>query len=571
LKSIADKIQIIFFISTSELEVQQLIMSIFPLQDGTIDQQKLWMSLSEMVQVARRDRNFEETNKALRYYGETQEDAGLACAALLWLADNLVIEMRYEEAIYTHQEIVQKYPGLTFTGKEDGQHWAAHALEQVATCHERLGNLEEALFSYQQILQSFPQGMSQAWLHYRMGQIFESGYRDGEAVQAYRTAASLSVEAANADWATPELARHNADHLEFGAKLTAQPDQLGKTIAYALMRQDANTLSTLASPTHFCIGIACSELEFVDPNLILKYLLNDLSQSKIRVDPYHFEGEGGKLYLMTEGWNGRLLKGQVAFLLIRHRDGWQWGGLVLTQPGEAWKELFPPPPPAQNQPLEIGIKSPFQRGENWRAGGLNRFLLSFAPFIGPFIVLEDNFSGCGFGPGGFYYNQGSTHQGMDAFSIDFTRYVPGLPLFSDQHRKPVLSVQDGVVVFVRNHVPTHATFDDNRVEIQHPGLADLFAPLITGRPLSQPFKYTSKYLHLDGPFLIPVSIGMFVRQGARLGVTDDTGFSAFSHLHFSLHDRDRGGATLRPTPMDGQRLGDGDGGKCIGSTNVPFP
>ena len=81
----------------------------------------------------------------------------------------------------------------------------------------------------------------------------------------------------------------------------------------------------------------------------------------------------------------------------------------------------------------------------------------------------------------------------------------------------------------------------------------------------------SRYLHMAGPNLIPVSVGMFVRQGARLGPMDDTGSSAYDHLHFSIHDDAMGGASVRPNPMDGQPLTNTDDGRCILSSNVPFP
>jgi hypothetical protein len=67
---------------------------------------------------------------------------------------------------------------------------------------------------------------------------------------------------------------------------------------------------------------------------------------------------------------------------------------------------------------------------------------------------------------------------------------------------------------------------------------------------------------------------MPVKVGNRLGLMDDTGQSWLHHLHFSIHDRltpypgSSYGASVRPTPMDGQTLGDGDSGKCIRSSNI---
>jgi hypothetical protein len=76
--------------------------------------------------------------------------------------------------------------------------------------------------------------------------------------------------------------------------------------------------------------------------------------------------------------------------------------------------------------------------------------------------------------------------------------------------------------------------------------------------------------------ILPTSLETIpAKQEGRLGPINDTGLSAFDHLHFSLHDRDlvAGGVpyqSVRPTPMDGQPLGDGNHGSCICSTNVPF-
>lgn len=70
---------------------------------------------------------------------------------------------------------------------------------------------------------------------------------------------------------------------------------------------------------------------------------------------------------------------------------------------------------------------------------------------------------------------------------------------------------------------------------------------------------------------------MPVRLGSRLGFVDNTGTSSvFSHLHFSIHDRQLTypdvpwGRSVRPSPMDGQTLSDSDSNKCIKSTNIDY-
>jgi hypothetical protein len=97
-----------------------------------------------------------------------------------------------------------------------------------------------------------------------------------------------------------------------------------------------------------------------------------------------------------------------------------------------------------------------------------------------------------------------------------------------------------------------------------------FVALFTGTWPSIQLRYSTRHLHLDGPSLIPVSVGMYLRQGARLGPMDDTGLSQAHHLHFELIDNQTG-VTVRPTPMDGQTLEDWDDGRCMQSTNIPIP
>jgi murein DD-endopeptidase MepM/ murein hydrolase activator NlpD len=63
---------------------------------------------------------------------------------------------------------------------------------------------------------------------------------------------------------------------------------------------------------------------------------------------------------------------------------------------------------------------------------------------------------------------------------------------------------------------------------------------------------------------------MIMGRGAPIGFMDDTGNSALPHLHFSMRDRDLSMNSVRPTPMDGQTLNDGESWKCVGSTNVPL-
>ena len=178
---------------------------------------------------------------------------------------------------------------------------------------------------------------------------------------------------------------------------------------------------------------------------------------------------------------------------------------------------------------------------------------------------------CGFGPGVLYHDMNPTHMNeQDRFAVDFVRYQQFVPYHNIAGQTPALAAAAGMVSMSNYSVINGTNPDaDNRVEIMH----HVFAP--TGRGLSVLLsgRWKSKYLHLreEAPTQIPVSALMYVRQGARLGIMDDTGNSAFDHLHFSMHDATDGDRAAKATPLDGQRLDTDDDAKCLLSSNTPFP
>jgi len=201
----------------------------------------------------------------------------------------------------------------------------------------------------------------------------------------------------------------------------------------------------------------------------------------------------------------------------------------------------------------------------------------FLPTLAALTLAEAATRPCGFGFGGLYYGWPPTHVGRDFFAVDFAQYVPFSPGIPITYGTPVLAAASGIAMTVIDTAPTGSTAFANEVHIGHFATeADAFGAflgvLLTGKPMDM---YVSEYLHLDGPKRIPVSQGMFVRQGARLGLMDDTGLSAMDHLHFSLHDTAqpdpggyRWGASVPPVPMDLQPVIDGE---CMFSTNIPIP
>ena len=539
-----------------------------------------WRQISSIVHTARHATLPSTTNELLR--GEIKEDPDgpFSAAYLLWVGDNLFQEARFEEAIEVYDELVGTYPER-FVGTKS---LAAVALAQSAAAYERIGDPEQASRAHGRIAEAFGEHTSVAWAHYEQGRIAEAAGNDGEASSAYRRAASAADVPASTALGTNELARRAAERIENpGEGIRPQPEQVAREVVRALERRADDELGRLASPTHFTFGVVNSERFFFDRDKALKQLIADLRSSKVRADPTALAGCGEKRYLHTEGWSGELLAGRVTMILTRARDGWEWSGVALTQLPESAEGFFEPFERMENQPLALPIKAPFPAGTGMRAGGIIPFSIQVAAFagLGPFAgvaIFAASLNPCGFGPGGLYYNQPSTHTGDEAFAIDFCRFAQGAPLVSNCRGLPMLAIADGLVTGVESNNATGSASSGNCVRLEHMTEQELFALyiiwLFTGRRQFMPF--TSRVLHLDGPSMIPVSVGMHVKQGARLGRCDDTGNSVSDHLHFTVNDRRVPGATplgrtVRPTPMDGQTLNDIDDGRCIVSTNTPIP
>jgi len=547
---------------------------------------EVWRQLSALAHQARHTPIPSAFNDVLRSAIEDDPEGPFAPAYLLWTGDALLQEARFQEAIEVYDGLVQRYPDRRL----GPQPFARMALEQRAICHERLGEPEEATRALTSLLEASYEGISPSWLHYRIGQISENARADEVAIRSYRRAAESAAGPHSAGFETRELARRAADRLERpGDGTRPRPELVAEALARALERRDSDALSSLASPTHFTVGAVGSERSFVEPAGVLDRLRADLRKSKVQVDPARLSGCGGKLYLSTDGWAGDLLAGNVVFILTRARDRWEWSGIALTRLGRAWEDVVGPVELRENQPLSLSIKAPWPAGLSFRAGGLIGFaapMLAFAslPFgWGLAAMLLASANRCGFGPGGLYYNQPTTHVGNEAFSIDFARFQPGVPLLPLADGTPVLAVADGLVTGVTSFAANGDPSTGNLVRIEHMTEAELFGIFIvrffTGE--RRYMRYSSRVLHLAGPQLIPVSEGMHVKQGRRLGFIDDTGNSVASHLHFTVYDNTtidpalaaQGyfGSSVRPTPMDGQSLLDADDGRCVSSTNVPLP
>jgi murein DD-endopeptidase MepM/ murein hydrolase activator NlpD len=541
-----------------------------------------WRTLSEEVQRARHAGQASGPNETLLAQAKEDRD-GLAPLLLLWAADSLVAEARPERAIGLLGEVPNHEP-IPTTAELDVR---GAALSATAEAHASLGDVDAALDAYTRLAESKLPGTSPARALYEAGRLAAEVRRDDDAKRLFQRVAKLKEKPASHQVPYPDLAKRALTRLDVGGAV-ARPhaEAIAGEIAGALRRRDGRALRSLASASHFAVGLG-GHFHFADGQEVIDRLEPDLLGSEVRCDARSLKGCGARWHLDSHGWAGEWFAGTVRFTVERTRDGWEWTGISPFAPTDAWLKDIVPENPATNQPLSLPIKAPWPAGIRMRAGGLIPYIgeqaaivaASFIPFVGWSIAstLTMAFSArdCGFGPGVLYYNMGPTHLtsvASSAFAIDFVRYLQFAPYANVSGATPVLSIASGFVT-VRDAGFVSGDGDPNHPNTVHIRHATMGAIVIGGRlitiTIGTPF--VSRYLHMAGPNMIPVSVGMFVRQGARLGMIDDTGSSAFDHLHFSIHDDAMGGASVRPNPMDGQPLTDSDDGRCILSSNVPFP
>ena len=530
-----------------------------PLDERTASQ---WRELSVRVAVANAAGTPLDTNDDLTAAARAEPQAPVAPAYLLWAADNLTRATRYPEAVRAFDAVVETAgSALTFVAGVDAAECAVRHKAQAATL---AGDPTVAVATYLD-LASFALAASEALL--QAGLVAERAGNDDRAADLYALAAD-GRERTRAD-DPAQLARRSAQRLAaIDTVYTPDVRVLADTLADALESRDTALLSRLVGASHFAVGPVGGHVAFAGAEA-LDELLRDLLDGSVTARRT-LRGSGGKRYLATTGWRGEWYRDNVVFILTRAPKGWQWTGVAVTQAHDGWVERWRPAVRQTNQPLPFTIRAPWPAGQSFTAGGLTGFVVQQAaivaagPLVGGLIAAGLARNACGFGPRGFYYNQGSTHDEEDAFAIDFTRYERNEPYNPESGGTPVLAVRDGVVARVSAGTSSGDSSASNTVEINHEDPAN---PSATDR-------FRSRYLHLSGPFQIRVSPMMFVIAGQRLGTMDDTGNSTLDHLHFSFHDRDLThpgasfGRSVRPSLMDGVTLGDGDSGKCVRSQNV---
>lgn len=528
-----------------------------------------WRQLSAQVLEHRRTGVCAGTNVTLEAAIEREPQSPLAGAYRLWMADNVRRDGRLRESLSFYDDAIDAFAANeTLVTTIDG---LACALLKKAQTAALARDPATAVEAYQALAGHAPENGDPL---FQAGLIMEHAGDHDRAAEFYRKVAGKEVSRKPHDPA--ELARRCLERLAVpDTAFMLSAEHVVDALEAALSSGKAERLRKLASTTHFAIGPAGGHASFETAKL-LDQLCDDLGKSEVRVNQT-LSGGGNKRYLHTSGWKGRWFRGDVIFLINRSARGWQWTACGIATPNELWIEHWRPETPKTNQPLPFELLAPWQDGLCCEAGGLGRFLrdqivIAFLAAIywpvgaiaAAAAIAARSARDCGFGPRGYYYNDSDTHDDDDAFAIDFTRYQRFVPYINRSGGTPVLAPRGGIVSFVADGTPSGSDTASNTVEIQH---GDPNDPNNTDR-------FTSRYLHLEGPNRIPVSQLMPIFTGNRIGQMDDTGYSFMSHLHFSIHDRQilvpgipRGGS-VRPTPMNGTTLGDDDSGKCVCSTNV---
>ncbi len=523
-----------------------------------------WRNLAAQVMRARKNTYSSRTNISLSAASDRDPEAPPAPFFRLWMADNLAFDGNYAEAARSYDDCLKSCGRAhRLTTHQDP---AAGALLHKAEVLDIAGDALAAIAAYRDLIERQPANKTAAL---EAGRLAERVGDDQAAYAFYGSVASKELTRKTDDPA--QLARRARDRLAEGdTRYSTSATELADQLIAALDRRDARSLHQMASQTHFAVGPVGGHTGFESSDM-LDAFLRELSLGEVRARR-QLLGSGGKRYVPTTGWKGDWFEGDVTLILSEAPKGWQWTGIALHNPNEQWVDRWKPAVIETNDPLPFELRAPWPEGQCFTAGGLFEHIAEAAivaaawPFSGLVAVGFASANCCGWGARGFYYNIGPTHDEEDAFAIDFTRYRRFVPYDNESGGTPVLAVHEGVVSFVRAGKSSGDSSIDNRVQIEH---ADPANPADLSR-------FTSKYLHLEGPFRVPVSEGMPVRIGTRLGFMDDTGNSILDHLHFSIHDRQLPypgapeGKSVRPSPLSGRTLGDSDSNKCIESNNVDY-
>jgi murein DD-endopeptidase MepM/ murein hydrolase activator NlpD/tetratricopeptide (TPR) repeat protein len=529
-----------------------------------------WHVLGGRMSKARIDGDPTRVNDDLRPAADAASTPGLDLVFEFWVAENHKHAGDYETARGAFDELLARYDEFEFLDID----FRETILRRRATMEEELERVDDALATYDTLVEATDGEAARPY--FRKGLAAERAGRTGAALAAYENAASAEDPDRHHLAGLDELARRNAERVRypFDGFRDTEAD-LRHTIAEALRNDAYDRLRDLASPTHFSVGPAGGCMGYVNVEALIERLIEDAEASAVKVDVEDTTETDRNVYLHTDNWSGDLFEDEVYFELSESPLGWSWEGLAvwseavidfLDRNPELWgytpDKTIPDasptptdtptptptptptatPEPQTNKYPAIDIAAPFRKGQKFRAGGFP----------------HGSGGGCGLGVAGFFYDEGPTHRASNANSkhaVDFTQYLGFAGTISAQG-KHVLATNDGVV---RNVVEKYDTGAGtaNKVRLKHYGKhrCGVYAD------------YSSRYLHLDGMYKVPVSKGQPVKQGSRLGNMDNTGVSAVHHLHFKVRNL-KTGDSVRLSPMDGQNLNPSNDGDCIQSKNV---
>lgn len=523
-----------------------------------------WRQLADQVLQWRFRRKSTDVNISLTKAAEREPDAPTAPAFQLWAADNLSIAGDYAAAVDAYDDCI--YACESVRPLTPHSNLPVGAMMHKAQALHQSGDLQSAVAAYRELFARHP---AQKFAMLEAGFIAERSGDVAKAKEFYDLVACSELTADTGD--ASQLALRAINRIKRkDANYCRSERELAEFVTTAIERCNPEALRSVAGLTHFAVGPVGGHTGFEDLEM-LETFFKELSQGKVKVSG-ELLGSGQKRYLQTNGWKGRWFQEAVSLILTESPRGWQWTGIAIHNANELWAERWTPEEKQTNQPLPFPISAPWPKGQCFTAGGFWEHIAEAGivaaawPFSAAVAAAFAARNCCGWGARGFYYNIGPTHDEEDAFAIDFTRYRRFVPYDNESGGTPVLAVHEGIVSFVRAGISNGDSSTDNRVHIEH---ADPANPTDLSR-------FTSKYLHLEGPFRVPVSQGMPVRLGTRLGFMDDTGTSILDHLHFSIHDRQLTfagapeGRSVRPSPMDGETLSDSDSNKCIKSSNVDY-
>ncbi len=531
-----------------------------------------WQSISRVVYLTRLVHQPAKSNDLLAHEARSRVGSPMAPLYDLWVVDNLLLGGDFEAAFGATLDWTARWSDSHI----DGRPLIATVLHRRAECAEQLGDFEAAERALQDTISVQSKcGYPHAGPWFKWGELCERQGDISKAIWAFQQASLQPGEDG-----LPAAAQRRANRLRRETPWV-RPDlgQLAAQLLECLRTRDLPRLEDLASRSQFAVGQAGGHLLFTEPDRVLPTLFRDLARSRVTGDPEQVDGSGSKRYLRTAGWLGGAFADRVELLLCKVRGGWEWAGVIVQTPRPCTLALMeaiagPPTEPLTNQPLTIPIKAPWPSPFSFQAGGVGTYL-STSFLFGPSFAAIVGGRPCGLGPGGFYYNNWPSHWEQDQYAIDFSRWERGHPWPANySKRTPLLACADGRVDRFYDVANAGTTDRPNFVDLQLriPG---------TNPPVRSTL--TARYFHLDGPRRMYVSRGMWMDEGAVLGVIDDTGTSVHDHLHFEIRDSSLPlppalaaalgadeaalGRSVRINPLDGQRLDDGDDGRCITSTN----